>query len=236
MIIRILTQTYRVIFINPLFEGQKKIQAGRVRPISHERIYNVTGRRNYVATVSMRHAHRAKGYNNFFVVVDKINRERAGNVGLDEENFIFSPLLFVVVVAVYTSTLLLFNYPLLSLVIRRACIYIRLRAANLYRTRTITYPVYKILDSASFGRVCTACLDWKCVRLPALALNASLNLTVGGRRCFSYIKVAVSHGKLQLWGFKAETASILLQGFARLVNFCDKSLSLSLTYPSLLFC
>lgn len=61
-----------------------------------------------------------------------------------------------------------------------------------------------------------------------LVLNASLNLTVGGRRCFSYIKVAVSHGKLQLWGFKAETASILLQGFARLVNFCDKSLSVFL--------
>lgn len=77
-----------------------------------------------------------------------------------------------------------------------------------------------------------------------VALNANLNLTVGGRRCFSYIKVAVSHGKLQLWGFKAETASILLEGFARLVNFCDKStpvssppvslsLSLSVIYPVL---
>lgn len=52
---------------------------------------------------------------------------------------------------------------------------------------------------------------------------------MGGRRCFSYIKVAVSHGKLQLWGFKAETASILLQGFARLVNFCDKSRSVFLS-------
>lgn len=68
---------------------------------------------------------------------------------------------------------------------------------------------------------------------PDLVLNASLNLTVGGRRCFSYIKVAVSHGKLQLWGFKAETASILLQGFARLVNFCDKSRSVFLS-PSYL--
>lgn len=70
---------------------------------------------------------------------------------------------------------------------------------------------------------------------PDLVVNASFNLTVGGRRCFSYIKVAVSHGKLQLWGFKAETASILLQGFARLVNFCDKSrsrLSLSLSLLS----
>lgn len=81
-------------------------------------------------------------------------------------------------------------------------------------------------------RMCVCCRARACGATPDLVVNASLNLTVGGRRCFSYIKVAVSHGKLQLWGFKAETASILLQGFARLVNFCDKSrsrLSLSLS-------
>ena len=122
----------------------------------------------------------------------------------------------------------------------RGRISLSLRAKNLYRLRN-DYAV--CIQNSGF------CQLWPrlrhvfrlrmCARPPAPVLNTNLNLTVGGRRCFSYIKVAVSHGKLQLWGFKAETASILLQGFARLVNFCDNSLS-SFSFPSspisLVFC
>lgn len=53
-----------------------------------------------------------------------------------------------------------------------------------------------------------------CASAASLTSNASLNLTVGGRRCsFAYIKVAVSYGKLLRWGFQARTAPILFEGF-----------------------
>lgn len=131
-------------------------------------------------------------------------------------------------------TLLLFNYPLLSTL--SAAVYLSLRAKNLYRLRN-DYAV--CIQNSGFSQL------WPrfrhvfrlgmCARPPAPALNTNLNLTVGGRRCFSYIKVAVSHGKLQLWGFKAETASILLQGFAparKLLRQLSFSLSIFLPSPS----
>lgn len=50
--------------------------------------------------------------------------------------------------------------------------------------------------------------------LPGLVpSNASLNLTVGGRSYFAYIKVAVSRGKLLRWAFRVKTSAVLFEAF-----------------------